>query len=398
MLTGELVRYKIEGDCIEPRFIPRRRASRYLTDCENIIRLIKNHTGKPQKVLMQSLTAYEGERTDYKILRGLSKLVLENVLFAPAHTMDYIDFRKHVFSRVQEHYPVLTRKDLIHSRTRQDVLDSLSPCFKLTPEEIMDRLYGDLPENQIITSFDKSYDKTSLLKRYNLALAQGLLYRSRQMKVQLRSDYRVVFQYLKLAGLMHWIHPAQFKGYEIIIDGPGSLLMQTQRYGIRMAAFLPGLILAGDWNMCAEIATRQGLKQFRLDHQCGLSSHYTNLPPFDSSIEQNFYGKFSRKKRAWSIEREGSLLDLGDTVFIPDFTFRHEDGRTAYMEIVGYWTPEYLNRKINKLKQFKKKNLILAVNSQLNCSRDDFDAEVLLYRTGIKVKDVLAALETTKNA
>jgi predicted nuclease of restriction endonuclease-like RecB superfamily len=68
------------------------------------------------------------------------------------------------------------------------------------------------------------------------------------------------------------------------------------------------------------------------------------------------------------------------------------------MEIIGYWTPEYLNRKINKLKQFKKKNLILAVNSQLNCSRDDFDAEVLLYRTGIKVKDVLAALETTKNA
>ena len=93
------------------------------------------------------------------------------------------------------------------------------------------------------------------------------------------------------------------------------------------------------------------------------------------------------------IEREGSLVDLGDTVFIPDFTFRHDDGRTAYMEIVGYWTPEYLDNKMKKLKLFKKKNLILAVNSQLNCSRDDFNAEVIFYRTGIKVKAVLNALD-----
>jgi predicted nuclease of restriction endonuclease-like RecB superfamily len=393
MLTGELVRYKIEGDCIEPRFIPRKRASRYLTDGRNLIQLIKDHTGKPQKVLFQSLETYEGERTDYKILRGLSKLILEDAVFAPAQTLKYSDFRRSVFSLVQEHYPVLTRKDLIHSKTRHDLLQYLSKQMNLPPEEIINRLYGDLPENHILVSFKTSFDQESLLKRYNLALAQGLLYRSSQMKIQLQSDYRVVFQYIKLAGLMHWIRPVHPKGYKIVINGPGSLLTLTQRYGIRMAAFLPGLILAKEWRMYAQVDTPQGLKQYHLNNRCGLTSYYTNLPPFDSSIEKNFYNKFSRKKRSWTIERESRLIDLGDTIFIPDFTFHHEDGRSVLMEIVGYWTPEYLGKKLQKLRQFKEKNLILAVNSQLNCSRDDFNAEVIFYRTGIKLGDVLKALE-----
>lgn len=393
MLTGELVRYKIEGDCIEPRFIPRKRASRYLTDGRNLIQLIKDHTGKPQKVLFQSLEAYEGDRTDYKILRGLSKLILEDAVFAPAQTLNYSGFRKRVFLLVQEHYPVLTKMDLIHVQTRNDVLEYLSKKLNLDPEEMINRLYGDLPENHILVSFKTSHDHMSLLKRYNLALAQGLLYRSQQMKIQLHSDYRVVFQYIKLAGLMHWIRPVHPKGYEIVINGPGSLLTLTQRYGVRMAAFLPGLILAKDWQMWAEIASPHGPKNFHLNNRCGLTSHYTNLPPFDSKIEKFFYDKFTRKKRTWTIEREGSLIDLGDTVFIPDFTFQHEDGRIVFMEIVGYWTPEYLGKKLQKLRQFKEKNLILAVNSQLNCSRDDFNAEVIFYRTGIKLGDVLKVLD-----
>lgn len=147
--------------------------------------------------------------------------------------------------------------------------------------------------------------------------------------------------------------------------------------------------------MCAEISLSKEIKTFYLNDKCGLTSHYGALSPFDSAIEESFYDKFNRKNRKWSIEREGSLIELGNTVFIPDFTFRHEDGRIAYMEIVGYWTPEYLEKKIEKLNRFQGKNLILAVNSQLNCGRGDFNVDVIFYRTGIKLADVLAALKET---
>ena len=39
---------------------------------------------------------------------------------------------------------------------------------------------------------------------------------------------------------------------------------------------------------------------------------------------------------------KAKFLHRGQKVFVPDFVFRHSDGRTVLIEIVGFWTPEYL--------------------------------------------------------
>ena len=393
MLTSDLIRYRIVGQRIFPMFITRRRADVYLKVCRKLLDLFQNHTGKTQRELFSSLESLEGKRTDFKIFRGLAKLLLEEAELHPATEIDYPAFRSWVFHRAQNFYPIVSRSDLLHQSHRGQILSEAAEKFSVPPEEIDNLLYGDLPENQILTSFKTAHTPESLLKRYNLALAQGLLYRALNMRVILKGDYRVVFQYIKLSRLIHWIKSLDSTGIEIILDGPASLFRNTQRYGIRMANFLPGLLLARDWKMAADIATLQGIKQFYLDSDCGLTSHYSNLPLFDSHIEENFFQKFSRKKREWKIEREGEVIDIGDSIFIPDFTFRHPDGRTALLEIVGFWTPEYLQKKIKKVNRAKRKNLILAVNSQLNCSREDFCGEVIFYKTGIRIGDVLQKLE-----
>ena len=85
-------------------------------------------------------------------------------------------------------------------------------------------------------------------------------------------------------------------------------------------------------------------------------------------------------------------MDLGDTVLIPDFKFIHSDGGTVLMEIVGFWTPEYLKKKLEKLYRVNRKDLIVAVNENLNCSKRDFDGPVIFYKTRIKVNEVLKVL------
>ncbi|GBE26722.1 hypothetical protein BMS3Bbin03_00641 [bacterium BMS3Bbin03] len=374
-------------------FITRRRAPFYLKVCRELLELFQSHRGKSQRELSSSLEALEGERTDFKIFRGLAKLLQEDAEFHPVRDIDYSSLRHWVFLRAQNDYPIVSKPDLLHKIQRHQILSEAAQKFNLPAEQMDGLLYGDLPANQILTSFKTAYTPESLLKRYNLALAQGLLYWARRIRVVLFDYYRVVFQYLKLARLIHWIRPLAPQGIEILVDGPASIFRNTQRYGIRMADFLPGLLLAGNWEMTADIAVPQGIKQFYLDSNCGLKSHYTGLPLFDSAIEENFFKKYSRKEREWTIEREGEVIDLGKTIFIPDFTFHHTDGRTASLEIVGFWTPEYLQKKIQKIELAHRKNLILAVNSQLNCGREDFKGEVLFYRTGIKISDVLQKLE-----
>lgn len=61
------------------------------------------------------------------------------------------------------------------------------------------------------------------------------------------------------------------------------------------------------------------------------------------------------------------MLDLGAEVMIPDFALEHPDGRRAIFEIVGFWTPEYLTEKLEKIRTAEIENLVIAVSEQLQC-------------------------------
>jgi len=91
------------------------------------------------------------------------------------------------------------------------------------------------------------------------------------------------------------------------------------------------------------------------------------------------------------------VLLLGDAVMIPDFTFTHKgDGRRALIEIIGFWHPDYLRRKIEKIRAANRKNLILLVYEGVNLTRDrlrDTPNEALYFPRKPILKDVMAAVE-----
>jgi predicted nuclease of restriction endonuclease-like RecB superfamily len=60
----------------------------------------------------------------------------------------------------------------------------------------------------------------------------------------------------------------------------------------------------------------------------------------------------------------------GDELFLPDFTLRHDDGREAMVEIVGFWTPEYLAEKARKIAAAGLDSLVLVVYRGLAAGGD----------------------------
>jgi predicted nuclease of restriction endonuclease-like RecB superfamily len=102
--------------------------------------------------------------------------------------------------------------------------------------------------------------------------------------------------------------------------------------------------------------------------------------------------------RVWELAREDELILVGDTVMIPDFSFTHrKTGRRALLEIVGFWHPEYLRRKLAKVRQAARRDLILLVYESVNLAEGVFEAvaagEVLTFSRKPVLKDVLAAVE-----
>jgi predicted nuclease of restriction endonuclease-like RecB superfamily len=162
-----------------------------------------------------------------------------------------------------------------------------------------------------------------------------------------------------------------------------------------MANFLPALPLCDRWEMAAEILideTTDDIRQFTLDHTEGLDSHYSAGERFDSDVERTLADKWERANTEWELVREDDVFDLGAEVMIPDFAIEHPDGRRAILEIVGFWTPEYLDAKLEKIREVEADNFVLAVSERLDCASEDFGSvanRVLWFKTGIHVYDLV---------
>ena len=128
----------------------------------------------------------------------------------------------------------------------------------------------------------------------------------------------------------------------------------------------------------------------------GLVSHYRDSTMYDSLLERTFAERFVEIDSGWQIEREVAIINLKETVFIPDFAFRHADGRTALLEIVGFWRPDYLDKKIMKLKRSGRSDMVVAVSADLNVGEEDFKdvpGSVFFFKNRINPQEVIARLE-----
>ncbi len=79
----------------------------------------------------------------------------------------------------------------------------------------------------------------------------------------------------------------------------------------------------------------------------------TETVAFDSSLERRLHADFAALERAgetagWRLEREPEPVILGNTILVPDFALTR-DNRRVYLEVAGYWRPDYRARKARKL-------------------------------------------------
>jgi predicted nuclease of restriction endonuclease-like RecB superfamily len=188
---------------------------------------------------------------------------------------------------------------------------------------------------------------------------------------------------MKLCRLMHTIKRGE-RGYRIELDGPLSLLRGTKRYGLKMAVFLPALALCQNWRMETVIVKRGKRLVYSLDDRSGLVSHFRRFPLFDSKLESDFAADFEKtfqqSSHEWSLARADAVIPVGrNEIMIPDFTLRNQMGLEVHLEIVGFWTLEYLNMKIAKVREANLDNLILAVSKQLALSQTEAEELNVLW-------------------
>jgi hypothetical protein len=263
-------------------------------------------------------------------------------------------------------------------------------------------LYADLKDEQVLARW-KRCKAEWLLRRYNVALAQGVLLRATEMEITLGeasvAKHRALFRKIKFFQLMHRIRPRKEGGWRILLDGPASLFQSSTKYGLQMASFLPTLLHFADWTLEAQIAwgPRRRKVTFELDPSQGLRSH-TKLSGQYLPEELRWLPKqLAELETDWQVSTDGDLVNLGgEGVLVPDYVFSHPSGKQVVMEVFGFWNRGAIESRLKLLRRSGPKNLILAVSSQLATSREDLDdagAEVYVFRTHPVARKVLKHLD-----
>jgi predicted nuclease of restriction endonuclease-like RecB superfamily len=289
-------------------------------------------------------------------------------------------------------------------------------------------LYADIPEEKRIGPPKTELPSPAeLIARANLLIAQGLLARCQCVRIELDAQTHRVVRFARLLGLMCEVvttpsawqgatagrHPAagsasskgcaqadpgtawewtacahpRRQGAYLMISGPLSLYRRTLKYGRALGRLLPALAWCPRWRLEAQCLLQKRVYSFHLSHKDRLLSASPPPEPFDSKVERKFARDFNKAAPKWELLREPEPLHAGHHLIFPDFALipRATPQKRVLLEIVGFWTPDYLAQKLARLQKVGVKNMILCIDETLDCGPASLPAGIALmtYKTRI---------------
>ena len=389
MLPSELLITRTKKKRIYPVFAEI--DEEHLKLADELIEVYKNFEGKKKSEIDEIVAEFE-QGLNFKRVRGLRTLLERRCIFQSKFTVEPVLVRKAVFEAA-------SRKKVINRKERERVIEDVAYKLNISTDDLEHSLWAD-QESEVVLDDFSPLKPEELLKLYNLSLAQTLLFKATGMSISFKSNYKEIFRAIKYLGLMY-----SPEGHMVRVEGASSLLKLSERYGTSLAKLLPVIVNSDEWEIDAEIVVRRDtprIYHFVMDSTSKnllMSEGKEAKTAFDSSIEERFYNAFlaSPASKSWELIREPDAIFTGKTVFIPDFKFKHKEmGIETYFEIVGFWTEEYLKRKLSKLRDMPFK-ILVAIDKNLACFNSaqfdlGLDHPVILFSRKVPVGEVLRYL------
>ncbi|MEM2108167.1 MAG: DUF790 family protein [Candidatus Bathyarchaeia archaeon] len=389
MLPSELLRVNVWRGNIRPKYSSF--GSSELQAAEEVIKTYVTNIGRKRGWIHERVLELE-DAYGFKLVRGLALLVERGCAFVYKAPVNPIEARHAVFVEASASGLPITEE------ARSRILASVAQQLNVSPLQLEEALYADLEVEAVLKSA-VNLKPLDLLKMYNLSLTQTLLFQATELSFSGMGNWQRIFRAIKYYGLMYLV-TRQYGMFSVKVDGAASLFKLTKRYGTCIAKVLPEILRVPSWKLEAKILRNNRLLNLSLD-----SGRHGWLFPaavagesFDSKVEADFAVKFKSLASAWTLRREPEPLQAGASVLIPDFVFTLGDTK-IYMEVVGFWTQEYLRRKLEKLVEVKDKPLIIALNEALACGKlvelksANHNVHLILFKGGIPVQEVLRILE-----
>lgn len=122
---------------------------------------------------------------------------------------------------------------------------------------------------------------------------------------------------------------------------------------------------------------------------------------FDSALEERFARELRRVAPTWDVIRDPQPLVTDGGLVFPDFALIHREdsSRRWLIELVGFWTPEYIARKLAAYRTVGVSNLVLCIDERHRCADGELpqDVRVVWFRKRLDPMAVLQAIGWTSD-
>jgi predicted nuclease of restriction endonuclease-like RecB superfamily len=349
--------------------------------------------GESRAALDDALEGLESDAEDFKFVRGLAALCERDATFETRAAVPPERARRVAFEAAED-VGVVTESE------RDSALARAADRLGVDADTLESSLYADRESRQVMVEFDPRWSPDELLEQYDLSLAQTALFDATEVRVR-SSDPKALVTAVKRLGLMYEVRETE-SGREVVVTGPDRLFRRTRRYGTAFARLLRTVAAAPEWRLEATIDDRGTERELTLaDDDISVPGvDPVTEPTYDSGVEADFAARFTALDLDWDLVREPEPLAAGASVLIPDFAFdyrpegREEAGFRVLFEIMGFWTPEYVESKLSKLDAVDDETLLVAVDASLGVGEEieARDHRAIVYEGSVRVKDVVDVL------
>ncbi|HRR54375.1 MAG TPA: DUF790 family protein [Candidatus Methanomethylicus sp.] len=392
MLPSELLVARTMQGRVRPVFVKPTPELRSLA--EGMMSAFSAGIGRRRAEVAGKVREFELGSFDFRLVRGLQAILERRCTYAAASGADHAAIRRSAFT--------MSSGCVTDGEARRRILEAVGREHGIAPEGVEPLLWGDLDDEKVLASFTPMA-VDDLLASYNLSLAQTLLFRSTSLEFGVSGMWKELFRRIKRLGLMYSVSPSG-ASYVVTVEGPASMIKLTERYGTSLSKLLPLITSAGGWWVRAQIVSRRfgnsRLLAFEMRSEDGvlLPTAPPSAEEYDSSTEESFARRFNSLGSQWRLLREPDPIPVGTAVMIPDFAFELGGGRSrVYFEIVGFWTPEYLERKVEKLQQLRgwDGEMLIAASSDLGPA-ERLPGKVIPFEKEVPLKPIIDHLEERK--
>lgn len=293
----------------------------------------------------------------------------------------------------------LLGRSALDRETREARLAAVATAFGATIEQIELAMWADLPAERAVVMPNGRPTELAVAAAANLSIIQRALMRCHELRLQLTGNARAIARIAAVRGLLA---TAKMRGQavDLEISGPLALFHQTTVYGRALGSIVPQLAWCERFVLDAWCDFGRGPARVRIRPP-------VLLPParapkrYDSVLEARFGREMSKHAPHWRVLREPSPIDAGGHLAFPDFLLEHREvpDQRWWVEIIGFWTSDYLQHKLATYRAARLPRVILCIDAKRSIEERQLpaDARIVRFTKSIPVDQILAIIDVERS-